>query len=106
MDLHRYPFAEMGSLSCAGNKHVGPFARECLTDFSRPDMQALGPFKSLQDYYKASIQLLLHLVHRREIYTDRSVDMYLIYKYLYDKIPEIYSDSTEGPKRFLLEARR
>lgn len=92
IELGKHEFEKMGCLDQVGSKHIGAFARECLTDFtgSSKRMQALGPFLHLQDYYKACISLLLDLIHRREIHTDRPVDAFVIYSFLYDRIPQIY----------------
>jgi hypothetical protein len=96
MQLHRFPFDQIGSIEQADEKRVGPLARECLTDFTNSGMRPLGPFPDLQIYYRASIQLLLDLIHRGEIYADRPVDAYLLYRYLYEIVPEVYPDVAEA----------
>lgn len=92
IELCKHEFPAMGSFDQVGDKQIGPFARECLTDFKSwsNEMQPLGPFTHLQDYYKACINLLLDLIHRAEIYTNKPVETYLIYKFLYDMVPKFY----------------
>lgn len=95
----------MNSIEQADEKHVGPLARECFTDFTDSGIRPLGPFTDLQSYYKASIQLLLNLIHRGEIHADRPVDAYLLYRYLYEIVPELYPDVAEpGTKTYLKHA--
>ncbi|KAI4726013.1 hypothetical protein E4T49_06215 [Aureobasidium sp. EXF-10728] len=96
MQLRKFPFRQIGSIEQADERRVGPLARECLTDFTSSGMRPLGPFSNLQSYYRASIQLLLDLIHRSEIYADRPVDAYLLYRYLYEIVPELYPDEAEG----------
>jgi len=98
IELQKHEFDWMGCLDHVGTKRVGPFARECLTDFRGPsrEMQPLGPFEHIQDYYKACIGLLLDLIHREEIYADRSVDAFLMYTFLYNLIPQIYPSNPQG----------
>ncbi|KAI4842306.1 hypothetical protein E4T44_07386 [Aureobasidium sp. EXF-8845] len=96
VELGKHEFPAMGCLDQIGTKHIGPLTRECLTDFTdNSRMQPLGPFTHLQDYYHSCISLLLDLIYRREIYTDHPVEMYLIYKFLYDRVSEIYPKQTE-----------
>ena len=102
IELRRFPFAKMGCMDQPGKRHVGAFARECLTDFTRSNMQPLGPFTSLQDYYKATIELLLDLIYRQEIHTEKAVETYLIYRFILDRIPEIYPKLPQSPEAFYL----
>jgi hypothetical protein len=106
VELGKHEFSAMGCLDQFGSKHIGSCARECLTDLKGEEsmMQLLGPFTSLQDYYQSCIDLLLDLIHRGEIYTNHSVETYLMYKYLYDRVAEIYPKDTEAaaPTKFYL----
>ncbi|KAI4765208.1 hypothetical protein E4T52_02539 [Aureobasidium sp. EXF-3400] len=96
IELCKHEFPAMGCMHQVESKHIGPLARECLTDFTElANMQPLGPFAHLQDYYKACINLLLGLIYRGEIYPDNAVETYLIYKFLYDMVPEIYPIGAE-----------
>jgi hypothetical protein len=107
IELGKHEFSAMGCLEQVGTKHIGPFARECFTDFTGEEgiMQPLGPFTHLQDYYHSCIDLLLELIHRGEVYADHPVETYLIHRYLYDKVSEIYPKDTEeeASKRFYLK---
>ncbi|KAH0365810.1 hypothetical protein KCU65_g5816, partial [Aureobasidium melanogenum] len=105
IQLRKFSFDGIGSIEQADDEHVGPLARECFTDFTDSGIRPLGPFSDLQSYYKASIQLLLDLIHRGEIHVDRPVDAYLLYKYLYEIVPELYPDVAEtGTKTYLKHA--
>jgi len=98
IELQKHEFDRMGCLDQIGTKRVGPLARECLTDFrdSSREMQLLGLFEHIQDYYKACIGLLLDLIHREEVYVDRPVDVFLMYTFLYNLIPQIYPSNPQG----------
>jgi hypothetical protein len=100
IELGKHEFPAMGCLDQVGTKHIGPLTRKCLTDFKGESntMQPLGPFTHLQDYYHSCISLLLDLIHRGEIYTDHPVEMYLIYKFLYDRVSEIYPKDKKEEK--------
>ncbi|KAF2454310.1 hypothetical protein BDY21DRAFT_387682 [Lineolata rhizophorae] len=105
VELHRYPFDRMGCLDRIGSSHVGSFARESLTDFDESHMLTLGPYSSLEEYHVASIRLILNLIIREELYTERSVDAYLIHRFLLDLVPSILPRSAgEGMKFFLKHA--
>lgn len=82
LELQKFPFTKIGCLCQSGPQQVDAFARECLTDFKRDMMHPIGPFNSLHDYYKATIDLFLDLIHRQEILTDNAVEHYLMYRYL------------------------
>jgi hypothetical protein len=97
IELGKHRIPAMGCMDQIGTKHIGPLTRECLTDFTESSrMQPLGPFTHLQDYYHSCISLLLDLIRRGEIYTDHPWEMYLIYRFLYDRVSEIYPKQTEG----------
>ena len=87
IELHRHPLENIGCLIQPKSRWIGAFARECLTDFEHGRMHPLGPFDSLYDYYKATIHLLLSLIHRQEILTDNAVEAFLMFRYLLGKVP-------------------
>jgi hypothetical protein len=99
VELDKHEFPAMGCLDQIGSKHIGSFARECLTDFKGEEskMQLLGPCINLQDYYRSCINLLLDLIYRGEIY--------LMYRFLYDRVSEIYPKDTGAgaPTKFYLK---
>lgn len=102
VELQRFEFGEMGSMNQVGGSGVGPLARECLTDFAGPTIQPLGPFADLQEYYRGSTNLLLDLIHRGEVHTDKPVDTYLIYRFLYEQLANVYPDEGNPPTGFYL----
>lgn len=103
IELRRHPFDQIGSLILPGHAHVGPLARESLTDFTDSGMQALGPFSSLRDYHTASLQLILHQILRDELYALKRVDGYLIHRFLLDLIPSVFPQTERGQESFYLK---
>ncbi|RMZ84189.1 hypothetical protein DV738_g604, partial [Chaetothyriales sp. CBS 135597] len=89
VELHKYSFDHLGSLDQPGDTHIGPFARESLTDFVQSEMRPIGPFSSPDQYHYASLQLILDLILRGEMYSQQAVDAYLIHLFLIDLIPSI-----------------
>lgn len=89
IELRRYSFNLLGSLDRPGDSHVGPFARESLTDFTQSEMHTTGPFSSLEEYHKSSLQLILDLILREEIYSQQAVNAYLIHRFLIDLVPSV-----------------
>ena len=89
VELRKYPFDQLGSLDRLHELHVGPFARESLTHFVGPEMRPIGPCSSLEEYHVSSLRLILNLILRGEMYSQRPVDAYLIHRYLLDLIPTI-----------------
>lgn len=89
IELSKYPFNLLGSLDLPGEPHVGPFARELLTNFTHSGMHAIGPLSSLEEFHKASLELILDLILRQEMYPQQAVDAYLIHRFLIDLIPSV-----------------
>ncbi|KAI1334819.1 hypothetical protein F5Y15DRAFT_409415 [Xylariaceae sp. FL0016] len=95
IELRKYPFDFLGSLDRPGESHVGAFAREILTDFTQSEMRTMGPFSSSEEYPKTSLQLILNMIIREEMYSQRPVDAYLIHRFLLDLVPTVLSSSAE-----------
>ncbi|PGH12328.1 hypothetical protein AJ80_06738 [Polytolypa hystricis UAMH7299] len=91
INLEQFPFELMGSLDQVETLQLGPFARESLTDYSNTGMRPIGPLSSLEDYLRASIQLVIDLIMRDECYTQQPIDACLIHKFLLDSVPKILS---------------
>ncbi|KAI1259817.1 hypothetical protein F5Y18DRAFT_408348 [Xylariaceae sp. FL1019] len=92
VELHKHPFDLLGSLDRLASSHIGPFARESLADFAaNGEMRAMGPFSSLEDYHRSELSLILDLIIRGELYSQRPVDAYLIHRFLVDLTPQICS---------------
>ncbi|QPC69462.1 hypothetical protein HYE68_000214 [Fusarium pseudograminearum] len=104
VELHKYPFDLLGSLDIPGGSHVGAFARESLTDFAESEMRSSGPFSSLQEYHVSSIQLILDLIVRDEMYSQQAVDAYLIHRYLIDLVPHVLPAVHDDEKFYLKHA--
>lgn len=106
IELKEYPFGLMGSLDQpgTGTDHVGPFARESLTDYVDSQMRTLGPFTSRQEYIVSSIQLTLDLIIRGESYADRAIDAFLIHRFLLDAVPMILHAESETDQFYLRHA--
>ncbi|KAF9767663.1 hypothetical protein IL306_015140 [Fusarium sp. DS 682] len=104
VELQKYPFDLLGSLDSPGEPHVGAFARESLTDFVQSEMCTIGPFSSLEDYHISSIQLILDLIVREEMYSQQAVDAYLIHRYLLDLVPHVLPIIHNDKKFYLKHA--
>ncbi|KAJ5569827.1 uncharacterized protein N7459_009257 [Penicillium hispanicum] len=91
IELRAYPYSMTGPFSQPGSRHIGPFARESLTDYHGAEMKLLGPLPSTEEYFKAHIQLTLDLIIRQEAYINRPVDAFLVHHFLLDKVPEFCS---------------
>lgn len=103
IELAKYTFQHLGSLDRPGDLHVGPFARESLTDFDGSTMHAIGPLSSVEEYYIASLRLILDLILREEMYSQRPVDAYLIHRFLLDLVPSVLPASAYEEKAFYLK---
>lgn len=105
VELHRYPFDKLGSLDVPGSSHVGGLARESLTDFevNTDRMLLAGPFSSLEDYHRQSLNLILDLILRDEMYSQQPVDGYLITRFLIDLIPSVLPSPPPTDRNFYLK---
>lgn len=101
--LHAFPFKLMGSLDQPGTEHIGPFARESLTDFVGSEIRPIGPCSSLEGYHIASLRLILDLIMREECYTEQAVDAYLIHCFLLDIVPAVLPQPFENDGPFYLK---
>ncbi|KAF4219275.1 hypothetical protein CNMCM5878_003579 [Aspergillus fumigatiaffinis] len=102
VELRALPFDLMGSLEQPGSDHVGPFAKESLTDYVDSQMRLLGPFTSREEYIVSSIRLILDLIIRGEAYADRAIDAFLIHRFLLDAVSRIIPAEAE-PNQFYLK---
>ncbi|KAL5359372.1 hypothetical protein BJX96DRAFT_148275 [Aspergillus floccosus] len=89
IELESHPFNTMGSLDQPGTDHIGPFARESMTDYVNSQMLPLGPYSNLGDYLIARIELHLRLIMKGESYAGREIDAFLVHRFLLDCVPEI-----------------
>jgi hypothetical protein len=87
--LESMSFANMGSLDQPGADHIGPFARESLTEYINSQMIPLRLYNDLRDYLHASIELVLRLIMNRERYMGCEIDAFLVHHFLLDCISEI-----------------
>ncbi|KAF1731191.1 hypothetical protein CRV24_009270 [Beauveria bassiana] len=104
IDLRKYPFQDLGSLDNTGQSRVGAFAQESLTNFLQSDMRTIGPFRSMEDYHKSSLGLLIDGIIQEEAYTDRPVDAYLIHRFLLDLVPLVAPSSSNKGDFYLKHA--
>lgn len=94
IELRNYPFDRLGSLDRPDDSgHVGPFARETLTDFTESGMRTIGPLASWEEYHVSWLRLILDLILRQEMYPAQAVDAYLIHRYLLDLVPSVLPPS-------------
>ena len=87
IELSKHPFPLLGSLSSPDKLHIGPVARESVTDFQQSTMIGLGPCSSLLEYHLSTIRLILDLIVRDEMYSQRPLEAYLIHRFLMDIAP-------------------
>lgn len=104
IELQKYPFNLLGSLDSPDTSHVGAFARESLTNFEQSEMRTIGPFSSLEEYHISSIQLILDLIVREEMYSQQAVDAYLIHRFLIDLVPLVLPSEQNNDKFYLKHA--
>ncbi|KID85908.1 Protein kinase-like domain protein [Metarhizium guizhouense ARSEF 977] len=103
IELHKHPFPLLGSLDSPGTSHIGAYARESLTNFAQSTMCTTGPFSCPREYHIASIQLILDLIIKDEIYSQRAVDAYLVHRFLLDLVPRVLP-STQSNTFYLKHA--
>lgn len=103
IELAKHTFQHLGSLDCPGDLHVGPFTRECVTDFDDSTMCTIGPLSSTEEYHNASIRLILDLILREEMYSHSPVNAYLIHQFLLDLVPHVLPASASEEKAFYLK---
>ncbi|KAJ6442415.1 parp domain-containing protein [Purpureocillium lavendulum] len=104
IELQKNPFRALGSLDESESTRIGPFARESLTNFEGPEMQTIGPCSSWQEYQLSSLRLVLDLILREEMYTQRPMDAYLIHRFLIDLVPCVLPPSAADGKFYLKHA--
>jgi hypothetical protein len=68
---------------------VGSIAKEELTTFSESEIRPIGPCSSLNEYYSMYLKLVLDLILSEEMYSQRTVDAYLIHRLLLDMLPKV-----------------
>lgn len=102
VELLAHPLDAMGSLDDPISSHIGPFARESLTDFQAGAMKPMAPCSSNEEFFTARIQLILDLILRQEIYTTRPVDAFLIHRFLLDAVSRVFSNHDLDDGKFYL----
>ncbi|KAM3516473.1 hypothetical protein NHJ13051_009880 [Beauveria bassiana] len=104
IELHKYPFNELGSLVQPGQLRVGPFAHESLINFLQSGMRTIGPFRSMEDYHNFSLRILIDRIIQEEAYTKHAVDAYLIHRFLLDLVPLVAPPSSKTGDFYLKHA--
>lgn len=106
IELHKYPFPQMGALQPGPKDGAnGQFATESLLNLEDDNLLGLGSFTSLEEYYTSSIHLILDLILREEMYTSRPIDGYFIHRFMLDAVPKVVPPSNdESPKFYLKHA--
>jgi hypothetical protein len=89
MELESLSFDNMGSLDQPGTDHIGPFARESLTEYIDSQMIPLGPYNDPRNYLHSSIELILRLIMNGECYVGREIDAFLAHRFLLDCVSEV-----------------
>ncbi|VUC29426.1 unnamed protein product [Clonostachys rosea] len=104
IELQKHPFDLFGCLDKPGAADVGSFARESLTETVQPILSAIGPFSNLSEYHESSIKLILKLILQEEMYSQQSLDAYLIHRFLLDLIPHVVPPGGNEGKFYLKHA--
>ena len=104
VELHQNPFPLLGSLISSATPDIGPFAQESFTEFVHSKMCPTGPLSSLEEYHLSSLRLILDLVVRKEMYSQQSVDAYLIHRFLIDLVPLVLPSAHDDGKFYLKHA--
>ncbi|PLB48335.1 hypothetical protein P170DRAFT_510964 [Aspergillus steynii IBT 23096] len=102
IELESFPFDVMGSLGQPATDHIGPFARESLTEYIDSRMVPLGPYNNPRDYLRSSIELNMRLITKGESYAEREIDAYLVHRFLVDCIPDVLVSHGFDDGRFYL----
>ncbi|KAF9882887.1 hypothetical protein FE257_004924 [Aspergillus nanangensis] len=89
IELESLSFRNTGSLDQPETDHIGPFARESLTEYIDTQMIPLGPYNGPREYLYSSVELILRLIMNGERYAGREIDAFLIHRFLLDCIPEV-----------------
>ena len=89
IELRKYPFDQLGCLDRLEASHIGPFARESLTDLVDGRMKLMGPCSSLEDYHVSSLRQIMGRILSGEMYSYRPVDAYLIHRFVLDLVPAV-----------------
>ncbi|KAI0471372.1 kinase-like domain-containing protein [Xylaria cf. heliscus] len=103
IELSNHPFDLIGSLDSPGNSHVGAFARESLTNFAESEMRTMGPFSYWEEYHRSLLQFVLDLILGEELYSQQSVDAYLIHRFLIDLIPSVLPHTIQDDQKYYLK---
>ncbi|RYC58975.1 hypothetical protein CHU98_g7237 [Xylaria longipes] len=98
IELTATPYNLIGSLD-----RVDAFAQESLTDFVESRMRTMGPFSSWEEYHKSSLQFILHLILRGELYSQQAADACLIHRFLIDLIPFVLPHTIQFDEMYYLE---
>lgn len=56
-------------------------------------LNTIGPCVSAEKYRVAELKMILDLILRRERYTQRPIDTYLVHRYLFDLVPKVFANS-------------
>ncbi|KAE8153349.1 hypothetical protein BDV25DRAFT_149605 [Aspergillus avenaceus] len=101
-ELASFPFDTMGSLDQPGTDHIGPLARESLTDYADNRMLLLGPMRDSAEYLSAKVEFNIDMLMRGEVYAGREIDAFLVHKFLLDSIPALMLSHRHDDGKFYL----
>ncbi|KAI1351803.1 hypothetical protein F5Y01DRAFT_324870 [Xylaria sp. FL0043] len=97
--LGKHPFSKIGSFQFGANGAitVGPIASD-----RTGTLPCIGPFTSARDYYSSWANAYLELITDGQLYSAYSVDAYLMFKFLEEKVntgswPEKWQGLDLGP---------
>ncbi len=86
IELFKHPLQALGSLDTPGSSQVGAFAHESLLDMVGGQLQTCNPFRSAKQYRISRLQLILDRIVAGEMYAQRSVEAYLLHRFMMDLV--------------------
>lgn len=67
-------------------------------------MRTIGPFRSMEDYYRSSLRMFIDRIIQGEAYTEQAVDAYLIHRFLLDLVPLVAPPASKNGDFYLKHA--
>ncbi|KAI9838552.1 MAG: hypothetical protein M1819_004861 [Sarea resinae] len=104
IELQSHPLESMGSLDLIDTLSLGAFTLEPTISLEGSNMHLIGPCGTARDYYEQFVCRQLDFIVEGERLTDRPVDAYLVYQYLLDSIPAVFSSPSDNGPFYLKHA--
>lgn len=100
VEIERYPFGKAGSLVL----HEDNFQLSAVASDRFIVLDPQGPFMNSTAYYTAFVNQQLDLIVDKQLYSEYSVDAFLVFRFLKDSIPQLIpEDEGDVPEQFFLK---